>query len=58
MSTQHQELMIKGDLGLHDFLDMLEGERKQVKKGERRLFSLWFASDNLETLGVLMILKF
>ena len=58
MSTQHQELMIKGDLGLHDFLDMLGGERKQVKKGERRLFSLWFASDNLETLGVLMILKF
>jgi hypothetical protein len=58
MSTQHQELMIKGDLGLHDFLDMLEGERKQVKKGERRLFSLWFASDNLRALGVLMLLKF
>jgi len=56
-SLQHQELMIKGDLGLHDFLDTLKGERKQVKKGERKLSSVWFASDNLRALGVLMLLK-
>jgi len=56
-SLQHQ-LMIKGDLGLHDLLDTLKGERKQVKKGERKLFSVWFASDNLRALGVLMLLKF
>jgi hypothetical protein len=49
--------MIKGDLGLHDFLDTLKGERKQVKKGERKLSSVWFASDNLRALGVLMLLK-
>ena len=56
-SLQHQ-LMIKGDLGLHDLLDTLKGERKQVKKGEIKLFSVWFASDNLRALGVLMLLKF
>ena len=56
-SLQHQ-LMIKGDLGLHDLLDTLKGERKQVKKGETKLFSVWFASDNLRALGVLMLLKF
>ncbi len=56
-SLQYQELMIKGDLGLHDFLDTLKGERKQVKKGERKLSSVWFASDNLRALGVLMLLK-
>jgi hypothetical protein len=50
--------MIKGDLGLHDLLDTLKGERKQVKKGEIKLFSVWFASDNLRALGVLMLLKF
>ena len=55
-SLQHQ-LMIKGDLGLHDLLDTLKGERKQVKKGEIKLFSVWFASDNLRALGVLMLLK-
>ena len=56
-SLQHQ-FMIKGGLGLHDLLDTLKGERKQVKKGERKLFSVWFASDNLRALGVLMLLKF
>ena len=57
-TVRHQELMIKGDLGLHDLLDTLKGERKPVKKGERKLFSVWFASDNLRALGVLMLLKF
>jgi hypothetical protein len=57
-TVRHQELMIKGDLGLHDLLDTLKGERKQVKKGETKLFSVWFASDNLRALGVLMLLKF